>query len=93
VDDAVSQAAQTTFGSAAPGALRTLAEYASADSERVRLAILTLSGGDMERLRHFTQAAIKDFRDVLHWAENPPEPDEPRTYEALRERLRLPPDG
>lgn len=36
---------------------------------RVHLAILKLSGGDVEKLLHFTEAAIADFRDVLLWAE------------------------
>jgi hypothetical protein len=61
--------------------------------ERVRRAVLTLADGDLERLRHLTQQAQQDFRDVLFWADNPPSPDEPTTYAELRERLGLPPDA
>jgi len=61
--------------------------------DRVLLAVLTLSEGNLERLKHFSDAADADFRDVLYWAENPPTDDEPRSYEELRERLGLPADG
>jgi hypothetical protein len=60
--------------------------------DRVLLAVLALCRGDLERLRHFSEAAAADWRDVLYWAENPPADDEPRTYEELRERLGLPLD-
>jgi hypothetical protein len=61
--------------------------------DRVLLAVLALSEGDLDRLAHFSQAATVDPRDVLYWAENPPEGDEPRSYEELRQRLGLPPDA
>ncbi|KAA3647644.1 MAG: hypothetical protein DWP95_02840 [Proteobacteria bacterium] len=38
---------------------------------RVRLAIIKLSGSDIEELRKTTKAAKKDFRDILSWAEYP----------------------
>ena len=62
-------------------------------AERVRRAVLKLADGDLRRLRHFTERAQQDFRDVLFWAENPKSADEPRTYSELRERLGLPPDA
>lgn len=39
--------------------------------ERVQLAILKLSGSDLERLRANVRAAKGDYRDVLAWAEYP----------------------
>ena len=41
------------------------------EAERVRLAVLKLSGGDLERLRANVRAAKGDYRDVLAWAEYP----------------------
>ena len=54
----------------------TLQEYGKQDwnrpgSPRVRLAILKLSNGDLDQLSKHTQAAIKDFRDVVCLAEYP----------------------
>ncbi len=39
------------------------------DGIRVYRAILKLSEGQIEKLRHFTAQATMDFRDVLYWAE------------------------
>jgi hypothetical protein len=39
------------------------------ERERVQLAILKLSAGQIDQLRHYTQAAKTDYRDVLYWAE------------------------
>jgi hypothetical protein len=61
-------------------------------SERVLVAVLTLSQGDLDRLQYFSDAADADWRDVLYWAENSPSDDEPRSYEELLERLHLPPE-
>ena len=41
------------------------------ERERVRRAIVSLSGGDLDRLRHFVAVAKTDYRDVLFWAETP----------------------
>jgi hypothetical protein len=60
--------------------------------DRVLLAVLTLSEGDLGRLQHFSDAAAADFRDVLYWAEHPTTENEPRSYEELRKRIGLPPD-
>ncbi|HEX3625011.1 MAG TPA: hypothetical protein VH280_06225 [Verrucomicrobiae bacterium] len=38
---------------------------------RVRLAILKLAEGSIERLRNHVETAKWDFRDVLSWAEYP----------------------
>ena len=43
--------------------------YVESESARVQLAILKLSEGDPEKLRHYVQAARTDYRDVLAWAE------------------------
>jgi hypothetical protein len=39
--------------------------------DRVKLAILKLSGGDIEALRQAAAAAALDWRDVVAWAEYP----------------------
>jgi hypothetical protein len=41
------------------------------ERERVRRAIVSLSEGDLDRLRHFVAVAKTDYRDVLFWAETP----------------------
>lgn len=87
---------RSAFGNDADAAIEVLGTYdAGRDDERarrIRRAIVALSNGDLGRLRHFTDQARRDFRDVLFWAENPPDADEPRSYTELRERLGLPPD-
>jgi hypothetical protein len=56
-------------------------------SERVGLAVLKLAGGSIERLRHFVDAAVADFRDVIAWAESPRESDlSPSCDQAARAR-------
>lgn len=39
------------------------------ETERVRLAVLKLCGGDLSELHELTAAAKEDYRDVLAWAE------------------------
>jgi hypothetical protein len=41
------------------------------ERERVQLAILKLSGGDVEKLREQVRIAKEDYRDVLAYAEYP----------------------
>ena len=41
------------------------------EPDRVRLAILKLSGSDLEKLQRNTNRARQDYRDVLAWAEYP----------------------
>ncbi len=36
---------------------------------RIHLAILKLSQGNIGDIPHYVEQAIKDFRDVLYWAE------------------------
>jgi hypothetical protein len=62
-------------------------------ADRVLRAILTLSEGDLERLRHYPEVAETGNREVLYWAETPRQSDEPRTYEEVRDRLKQPPRG
>lgn len=56
-------------------ALSLLASYGTEKHEkeaiRVRLAILKLSGSDLEKLERNTHDAKQDYRDVLSWAEYP----------------------
>ena len=41
------------------------------EPDRVRVAVLKLAGGDLERLEHFAGVAGTDYRDVLAFAEYP----------------------
>jgi hypothetical protein len=59
------------FGaSSVPGVMKLLDQY-TADTEigraRVQRAVLMLSEGKIDKLRHFVEQARKDFRDVLYW--------------------------
>ena len=53
--------------------LAHLARYAESDDahevERVVLGILKLSVGEVDRVEHFVDVAVKDYRDILYWAE------------------------
>jgi hypothetical protein len=90
----ISSVVTSIFGDRSPEALSVLAAYAGdqPDTSRVILAVLKLSGDDMDRLRHFVDVANKDSRDVLYWAEYPRDPSEPKSYSELRERLNLRPE-
>jgi hypothetical protein len=54
-------------------ALAALAAYGEDSSPegalRVRMACLKLAAGDLEKLKRFTGDALRDYRDVLAWAE------------------------
>lgn len=56
-------------------ALMILASYGARPHEseraRVRLAIVRLGVGDLDRLRYFTDQAKQDYRDVLAWDAEP----------------------
>ena len=58
-----------------PQVRQMLQEYGSEDwereADRVRLALLKLSAGDVEKLRVWLQTAKQDYRDVLVGAEYP----------------------
>jgi hypothetical protein len=41
--------------------------------QRVHLAILKLSEGQLNLLKHYLEIALSDYRDVLAWAEYPEE--------------------
>jgi len=41
------------------------------ETERVRLAVLKLCGGDLNELLEMIEAAKEDYRDILAWAESP----------------------
>ena len=46
-------------------------EASLSGGERVQLAILKLSKGNVDKLLHYIEAATEDWRDVLYWAEYP----------------------
>ena len=52
-----------------------LGEYGQEEYEqealRVKLAILKLSGSDLDKIIDLTDAAKHDYRDILSWAEYP----------------------
>lgn len=31
--------------------------------------VIVLAGGDIEKLRHYVEQALMDYRDVIYWAE------------------------
>jgi hypothetical protein len=49
--------------------LQLLTGYSGPESDRVRWDILELSKGKIDKLREFVDAAKKDYRDLLYWAE------------------------
>lgn len=55
---------------------------------RVQLAILKLSGGDLDQVRKNVELANGDFRDVIGWAEYPEESSarNPNDLEDIRRR-------
>ncbi|MEW5735986.1 MAG: hypothetical protein AB1921_14110 [Thermodesulfobacteriota bacterium] len=54
------------------------------EPERVRLAIVKLSKGSLERLLYLLETAKKDYRDVLCWIETGElsEPEGEKTHQA-----------
>jgi|SRR5215813_717055 len=48
-------------------------EFYARERERVQIAILKLSGGDLQNLCEYVEIARRDFRDVLSSAEYPEE--------------------
>ena len=96
VTESLREAVEASFGSQAHAALAVLLTYGSSpqdrEVDRVRRDILILAKGDLAQLYHYTARATQDYRDVLMWAESPPDDDEPRTYGELRARLALAPD-
>ena len=69
------------------------------ERERVQLAIVNLSEGNVESLRYFLGVAKQDYRDVLFWSDNPEEakidtPEKKRRMRQLLEKLGVePPPG
>jgi hypothetical protein len=88
VDPAVEAGATRIFGDEHLSV--ALEQLSLIQTVRVQLAVLALSEGSLERLRHFVEVAQVDYRDVLYWADNPPRDDEPKSWEELRRRLNLP---
>lgn len=53
-----------------------LSEYDGPEKERVKSAILKLSQGSVDGIKYHLECAMKDYRDVLYWVENPDEAEE-----------------
>jgi hypothetical protein len=56
---------------------------------RVQLAAIKLAKGDLQELDRLADIARTDWRDILYWADYPP--DAPRTWSEARSKLNLPP--
>ena len=69
----VLKALKNVFGENDQVALAELKNYGPEDwhkeCNRVYLAIIKLSEGDLDKLKHFVVRAAADYRDVLLWAE------------------------
>ena len=50
------------------GVLALLDDVCPGQPDRVRLAVVLLSEGRLDRLKHFAREATLDSRDVLYWA-------------------------
>ena len=97
-DDLVIKIFEQNFASTSEseGLLQLLLSYDGNERERVQLAVLKLSDGDHEKLKHNIQAAIVDYRDVLAWAEYPTQMESgatafntaPEDYQAILEQDR-----
>lgn len=60
------------FGRQTAGAVELLLRYgAGPEAERVHLAVLELSDGDLDKLERAVEVARTDFRDVVSPAEYP----------------------
>ena len=71
-----------------PGASEIRAED-EAGYQRVLLAIVKLAEGDVARLARTAEAARKDWRDVLYWAEYPRDARGASSWEELQAQLGL----
>jgi|ERR1043166_2851879 hypothetical protein len=52
-----------------PVVIELLSSYSGPEGSRIAWDVLQLSKGALESVRHFVQAAQRDYRDVLYWAE------------------------
>jgi hypothetical protein len=53
----------------ATSVIELLSSYSGPEAGRVAWDILELSKGKVEKVRQYLQAAQKDYRDILYWAE------------------------
>ena len=76
-DDLVLRKTRSIFGENSTEALTILAACPdagqAASQARIQLAVLKLSEGKLESLRTYLNASLRDWRDVLAWAEYPEE--------------------
>lgn len=95
IEDAVAAAVRAAFGEErCYHILRLLETYGvetyERESERVRLALVKLSGGSEEKLAEHLAVAKVDYRDILLWADEPQtarldDPEERRrAFDALK---------
>lgn len=53
-----------------------LSIYKGSEESRVQKAILQLAKGSIEGVKYHVECALKDYRDILYWAEYPEESEE-----------------
>lgn len=80
MSDAIEEKLVTMFGAEElPRAREVLSRYGARpkekEVERVKLAILQLSHGDLSRLIRMVDAAKDDYEDVLEWADTAEDDD------------------
>lgn len=96
MDETLDEAVRAAFGPESADAMSVLMSYGTErwhrEPDRVRRDIVTLSEGNLDRLRYWTETAKTDYRDVLLFAEYPRDPDEPKTPAEVRARIGQPPD-
>jgi hypothetical protein len=88
--DDVDRAITAGFPDASHADVRAaLTLYTDREVARVHLAILVLADGDPDQVLPMVEAACRDYRDVLYWAEWPEESSfGKRTRAEMAERYR-----
>ncbi len=73
----ISRAIERQYAGEQLSARRIVAEIERLGPRVVR-CVIYLARGDLQRLRYYTQQALLDPRDVMHWAEHDSGSDERR---------------
>jgi hypothetical protein len=73
LDAELEAAISRAFGDQVSDARTLLLCYDDKEANRVRRAIVSLSGGQLDELAYYVERANQDYRDVLYWAEYPDE--------------------
>lgn len=86
----VERAVTTGFGQASHADVQAALElYTDRQAWRVQLAILALADGAPDKVLPLVEAACRDYRDILYWAEYPEESSNGRQTRAeMAERYR-----